>query len=43
MSGRLRLQISRYGRYAAILVLLMIVGSAAGFWILLQQRLPNPG
>jgi phospholipid/cholesterol/gamma-HCH transport system substrate-binding protein len=42
MSGRLKLQISRYGRYAAILVLLMIVGSAAGFWILLQQRLPNP-
>jgi len=42
MSGRLKLQISRYGRYAAILVLLMIVGTAAGFWILLQQRLPNP-
>lgn len=42
MSGRLKLQISRYGRYAVILLLLMIVGTATGFWILLQQRLPNP-
>ena len=42
MSGRLKLQITRYGRYAAILVALMIVGTAVGFWILLQQRLPNP-
>ena len=42
MSARMKLQLTRYGRYAAILVLLMIVGTAAGFWILLQQRLPNP-
>ena len=42
MSGRLKLQVSRYGRYLMILIVLMIVGTAAGFWILLQQRLPNP-
>jgi phospholipid/cholesterol/gamma-HCH transport system substrate-binding protein len=42
MSSRLKLQITRYGRYAMILLVLMIAGTAAGFWILLQQRLPNP-
>jgi len=42
MSSRARLQIRRYGRYFAILILLMVIGTAAGFYILLQQRLPNP-
>ena len=42
MSGRTALQIRRYGRYFAILIGLIIVGSACGFYILLQQRLPNP-
>jgi phospholipid/cholesterol/gamma-HCH transport system substrate-binding protein len=40
--GRTRTQIRRYGRSFAVLVALMIVGSASGFYILLQQRLPNP-
>jgi phospholipid/cholesterol/gamma-HCH transport system substrate-binding protein len=40
--GRAALQIRRYGRSVAILVLLAIIGTAAGFYILLQQRLPNP-
>jgi phospholipid/cholesterol/gamma-HCH transport system substrate-binding protein len=35
-------QMKRYGRSFAILVALVIVGTAAGFYILLQQRLPNP-
>jgi phospholipid/cholesterol/gamma-HCH transport system substrate-binding protein len=35
-------QIRRYGRSAAILLALMVTGTAAGFYILLQQRLPNP-
>lgn len=38
----MRTQIRRYGRSAAILLALMVTGSAAGFYILLQQRLPNP-
>jgi phospholipid/cholesterol/gamma-HCH transport system substrate-binding protein len=42
VSRRVRLQIRRYGRYFAILILLMVVGTVAGFYILLQQRLPNP-
>jgi phospholipid/cholesterol/gamma-HCH transport system substrate-binding protein len=42
MSGRMRLQIRRYGRSFAVMVALMIVGSVCGFYILLQQRLPNP-
>jgi phospholipid/cholesterol/gamma-HCH transport system substrate-binding protein len=42
MKGRAALQIRRYGRSFAILLLLMIVGTACGFYILLQQRLPNP-
>ncbi len=32
----------RYGRSVAILLVLMVLGTAAGFYILLQQRLPNP-
>jgi phospholipid/cholesterol/gamma-HCH transport system substrate-binding protein len=36
------LQLRRYGRYLLILIGLMVIGTAAGFYILLQQRLPNP-
>jgi phospholipid/cholesterol/gamma-HCH transport system substrate-binding protein len=36
------LQIRRYGRSFLIFILLMIIGLAAGFYILGQQRLPNP-
>ena len=42
MSRRMALQIKRYGRSFLILIALMIVGTASGFYILLQQRLPNP-
>jgi phospholipid/cholesterol/gamma-HCH transport system substrate-binding protein len=42
VSARFRVQIRRYGRYFLILIGLMVVGTAAGFYILLQQRLPNP-
>ncbi len=42
MSGRFAMQLRRYGRYFAILMALAIIGTAAGFYILLQQRLPNP-
>jgi phospholipid/cholesterol/gamma-HCH transport system substrate-binding protein len=42
MKGRTALQIRRYGRSFAILLGLMVLGTAAGFYILLQQRLPNP-
>ncbi len=40
--GRAAVQLRRYGRSFVILILLAIVGSACGFYILLQQRLPNP-
>jgi phospholipid/cholesterol/gamma-HCH transport system substrate-binding protein len=36
------LQIRRYGRSFLILIALIAVGFAAGFYILIQQRLPNP-
>ncbi|HTD77345.1 MAG TPA: MlaD family protein [Chloroflexota bacterium] len=42
MRGRTALQIRRYGRYFLILLGLVTIGTAAGFYILLQQRLPNP-
>jgi phospholipid/cholesterol/gamma-HCH transport system substrate-binding protein len=42
MTGRLALQIRRYGRYFVILLVLMAIGTASGFFILLNQRLPNP-
>ncbi len=42
MSGRMTLQIRRYGRYFMILLALIVIGTGAGFYILLQQRLPNP-
>jgi phospholipid/cholesterol/gamma-HCH transport system substrate-binding protein len=38
----MRNQIRRYGRSFLLLVGLMVVGTASGFYILLQQRLPNP-
>jgi phospholipid/cholesterol/gamma-HCH transport system substrate-binding protein len=42
VKGRTVLQIRRYGRYFVILVLLAVIGSVAGGYILLQERLPNP-
>jgi phospholipid/cholesterol/gamma-HCH transport system substrate-binding protein len=42
LRSRLVLQIRRYGRYFAILIVLALLGTAAGFFILLNQRLPNP-
>jgi phospholipid/cholesterol/gamma-HCH transport system substrate-binding protein len=42
VSGRLAVQLRRYGRYILILIGLAVVGTAAGIYILLQQRLPNP-
>ena len=42
VSGRTALQIKRYGRYFLILLGLMAIGTVAGVYILLQQRLPNP-
>ncbi len=42
MSKRSRLAIRRYGRHFLALVLLIVVGGACGFFILLNQRLPNP-
>lgn len=41
-SSRATAQIRRYGRSFAVLVALMVVGTGCGFYILLQQRLPNP-
>lgn len=42
MSRRARHQIRRYGRHFIALVALALLGSACGFFILLNQRLPNP-
>ncbi len=42
MSRGMRLQLGRYGRSLAILVALMVLGLVSGFYILLQQRFPNP-
>lgn len=42
MKGRTALQIRRYGRSFLILLALMAIGTAAGAYILLKQRLPNP-
>ena len=42
MKGNFKVQLRRYGRSFAILLALIVVGTAAGFYILLQQRLPNP-
>jgi phospholipid/cholesterol/gamma-HCH transport system substrate-binding protein len=40
--SRTVLQLKRYGRSLLIFIALMLVGLAAGFYILGQQRLPNP-
>lgn len=42
MSGRARVQIRRYGGHAAALLVLAIVGTVCGFFILQGQRLPSP-
>jgi phospholipid/cholesterol/gamma-HCH transport system substrate-binding protein len=42
MKGRFALQVRRYGRYFLILLGLVVVGTGAGSYILLKQRLPNP-
>ena len=42
MRGRTRVQIRRYGRHFATLMVLIVAGTAAGFFILLNQRLPSP-
>src|SRR5436305_3970179 len=42
MTGRARVQIRRYGRHFVTLLALIVVGTACGFFILLNQRLPSP-
>jgi phospholipid/cholesterol/gamma-HCH transport system substrate-binding protein len=39
---RFKLQLKRYGRYFAVLVLLWAIGIAAGGYIVINQRFPNP-
>ncbi len=40
--SRLKLQLKRYGRYFLFLLALWVVGIAAGTYILVNQRFPNP-
>lgn len=40
--SRFRLQLRRYGRYFAVLVVLWVIGIAAGAYIVINQRFPNP-
>jgi phospholipid/cholesterol/gamma-HCH transport system substrate-binding protein len=42
MRGRTRVQIRRYGRHFATLLVLIAAGTACGFFILVNQRLPSP-
>jgi phospholipid/cholesterol/gamma-HCH transport system substrate-binding protein len=42
MKRRTAIQLRRHGLNVAVLLLLVVTGSAAGFYILLHQRLPNP-
>lgn len=42
MSRRMRIQVRRYGGHLVLLLILMVLGTGAGFFILLNQRLPNP-
>ncbi len=42
MSGRARVQIRRYGRHAAALLVLAVLGTVCGLFILQGQRLPSP-
>jgi phospholipid/cholesterol/gamma-HCH transport system substrate-binding protein len=39
---RLRLQLRRYGRYVLVLIALWVIGLAAGGYIVINQRAPNP-
>jgi phospholipid/cholesterol/gamma-HCH transport system substrate-binding protein len=39
---RLKLQLKRYGRYFAVLAVLWGIGLAAGGYIVINQRFPNP-
>jgi phospholipid/cholesterol/gamma-HCH transport system substrate-binding protein len=38
----MRIQVRRYGGHLVLLLVLMTLGTSAGFFILLNQRLPNP-
>jgi phospholipid/cholesterol/gamma-HCH transport system substrate-binding protein len=40
--ARLKLQLRRYGRYFAVLIVLWAIGLAAGGYIVINQRFPNP-
>src|SRR5947208_1734734 len=40
--ARFKLQLRRYGRYFAVLLLLWVIGLAAGGYIVINQRFPNP-
>ncbi len=42
MSRRMRVQVRRYGGHLVLLLILMVLGTGAGFFIPLNQRLPNP-
>ncbi len=39
---RFKLQLKRYGRYFVVLVVLWVIGFAAGAYIVVNQRFPNP-
>jgi phospholipid/cholesterol/gamma-HCH transport system substrate-binding protein len=39
---RLKLQLRRYGRYFLVLLALWVIGIAAGGYIVINQRFPNP-
>jgi phospholipid/cholesterol/gamma-HCH transport system substrate-binding protein len=40
--ARFKLQLKRYGRYFAVLIVLWVIGLAAGGYIVINQRFPNP-
>ena len=40
--ARFKLQLRRYGRYFAVLVVLWVIGLAAGAYIVINQRFSNP-
>ncbi|MBO0767179.1 MAG: MCE family protein [Solirubrobacterales bacterium] len=42
MNSRMMLQLRRYGRSFLIVLGMVVVGLAAAFYILMEQRLPNP-